>query len=84
VRTLYAEDVSGQYTPGSKSAYKHLVQQQAPAARADRGRRQRRHAARVHAGNWQADAGTFDDGTGSEVWAFIPPDLVPKAPALTR
>jgi len=78
VRTLYAEDVSGQYTPGSKSAYNtwynnKLQRQELIVVGANDGML---HA--FHAGNWQADAGTFDDGTGSEVWAFIPPDLVPK------
>ena len=29
------------------------------------------------AGTFQGDAG-YDDGTGEEVWAFIPPDMLPK------
>jgi len=78
VRTLYAEDVSGQYTPGSKSAYNtwynsKVNRQELIIVGANDGML---HA--FHAGNWQADAGTFDDGTGQELWAFIPPDLVPK------
>jgi type IV pilus assembly protein PilY1 len=78
VRTLYAEDVSGQYTQNSKSAYNtyynnKLTRQELILVGANDGML---HA--FHAGNYQADAGTFDDGTGQEVWAFIPPDLVPK------
>jgi len=78
VRTLYAEDVAGQSTPGSKAAYtsyynSKLSRQELIVVGANDGML---HA--FQAGNWQADAGTFDDGTGQEVWAFIPPDLVPK------
>ncbi|HZR08540.1 MAG TPA: hypothetical protein VFA79_08160, partial [Myxococcales bacterium] len=78
VRTLYAEDVPGQYTPNSKSAYtdyynNKVHRQELIVVGANDGML---HA--FQAGNWQADGGTFDDGTGQEVWAFIPPDLVPK------
>jgi len=77
VRTLYAEDVPGQFTPGSNAAYDTFYngkvhRQQLILVGANDGML---HA--FHAGNWQTDAG-FDDGTGAEVWAFIPADLVPK------
>src|SRR5712664_1297147 len=78
VRTLYAEDVPGQFTPGSKAAYTtwyngKVSRQEMIIVGANDGML---HA--FHAGNWQADAGTFDDGTGQELWAFIPPDMMPK------
>ncbi|TMA17881.1 MAG: hypothetical protein E6J88_20105, partial [Deltaproteobacteria bacterium] len=80
VRTLYAEDQpcpSG-CTPNSKAAY-------ASYFGGDAGTRQELllvgandgmlHA--FQAGTFQGDAG-YDDGTGEEVWAFIPPDMLPK------
>ena len=77
VRTLYAQDVSGQYTPNSQSAYtdyynNKLARQELILVGANDGML---HA--FHAGNYQ-DGGTFDEGTGLEVWAFVPPDMVPK------
>ena len=77
VRTLYADDVAGQYTPGGKAAYNtyynnKLTRQELILVGANDGML---HA--FQAGTWQGDAG-FDDGTGQEVWAFVPPDLVPK------
>src|SRR6266404_445336 len=78
VRTLYAEDYGSGYTPGGSAAYKAWfnatnTRQEIILVGANDGML---HA--FHAGNWQADGGTFDDGTGQEVWAFIPPDMVPK------
>ena len=77
VRTLYAQDVSGQYTPNSQSAYtdyynNKVARQELILVGANDGML---HA--FHAGNYQ-DGGTFDEGTGLEVWAFVPPDMVPK------
>src|SRR5256885_1789235 len=65
VRTLYAQDVSGQHTPNSQSAYtdyynNKLARQELILVGANDGML---HA--FHAGNYQ-DGGTFDDGTGQE------------------
>ncbi|TMA28708.1 MAG: hypothetical protein E6J78_04635 [Deltaproteobacteria bacterium] len=79
VRTLYAQDTAGQFTPGSQAAY-------ASYQGGDAGTRQEiilvgandgmLHA--FQAGTALADGGGYDDGTGQELWAFIPPDMLPK------
>ncbi|MFN7130769.1 MAG: hypothetical protein ACK4N5_01725 [Myxococcales bacterium] len=41
----------------------------------------------IHAfdnGTWQSGSGTYSVGTGREMWAFIPPDLLPKLHLLTE
>src|SRR5258706_11134629 len=82
VRTLYAEDVpctasGGSCTPGSKTAYQSYFNAKASRQElilvgANDGML---HA--FQAGSATGDGG-FDEGTGVEVWAFIPPDLLPK------
>lgn len=82
VRTLYAEDTpcvatGGSCTPGSKSAY--------TAYQSAKGNRDELilvgsndgmlHA--FQAGTSTGDGG-YDEGTGVEVWSFIPPDMLPK------
>ncbi len=78
VRTLYAEDTAGGFTKGSKTAYNTYFA-------GDAGTRQEiimvgANDGMVHAfqaGTSTGDGG-YDDGTGQEVWAFIPPDMLPK------
>jgi type IV pilus assembly protein PilY1 len=77
VRTLYAEDTSGQFTPNSKSSYNTYLSNNATRPElilvgADDGML---HA--FQAGTALTDGG-YDDGTGVEVWSFIPPDMLPK------
>jgi len=77
VRTLYAQDVTGQFTLNSQAAYNTYFtntsqRQELLLVGANDGML---HA--FQAGSIQTDGG-FDNGTGQEVWAFIPPDMLPK------
>lgn len=77
VRTLYAQDTSGGFTPNSQAAYatyfnNNAGRQEIILVGANDGML---HA--FQAGTAHGDAG-FDEGTGVELWAFIPPDLLPK------
>ncbi|MGZ6142101.1 MAG: PilC/PilY family type IV pilus protein, partial [Myxococcales bacterium] len=82
VRTLYAEDApclagGGPCTPGSKAAYatyfaNNANRQELILVGANDGML---HA--FQAGTSTGDAG-FDEGTGVEVWSFIPSDMLPK------
>ena len=77
VRTLYAQDMSGQFTPNSQTAYANYfnansTRQELLLVGADDGML---HA--FQAGTAHGDAG-YDEGTGVETWAFIPPDMLPK------
>ena len=86
VRTLYAEDApcsssGGGCTPGSNAAYatylsNKFARPELILVGANDGMV---HA--FHAGNATSTDGgvaNFDEGTGVEVWAFIPPDMLPK------
>ncbi|MCA1841916.1 MAG: hypothetical protein LC792_01745, partial [Actinobacteria bacterium] len=77
VRTLYAQDTAGGFTPNSQAAYasylaNNSTRQELILVGANDGML---HA--FQAGTAVGDAG-YDEGTGVEQWAFIPTDMLPK------
>ena len=85
VRTLYAEDTGGGtsgFTPDGGSAYNTYFTDnfQRPEIVLVGANDGMLHA--FKAGTYNGDGGvnsiSFDDGNGDELWAFIPPDMVPK------
>ena len=81
VRTLYAEDTGGFFMPDAGSAYATYLSNQKSRDElilvgADDGML---HAFQAGTATVLSDGGvTYDEGTGVEKWAFIPPDMLPK------
>ena len=81
VRTLYAEDTGGIFMPDAGGAYAQYVannksRDELILVGADDGML---HAFQAGTATTLADGGvTYDEGTGVEKWAFIPPDMLPK------